>query len=47
MVNPQDGAVCARVSNVCPDSVLTVEAAGQMLAYAIQAIDSHFHELIK
>jgi hypothetical protein len=46
MVNPQDGAVCARVSNVCPDSVLTVEAAGQMLAFAIQAIDTQLPNLM-
>jgi hypothetical protein len=51
MVDPHNGAVCARLSNVYHNSGtvshVTVEAAGQMLAHAGQIIDTLFRELIK
>ena len=46
IINPENGAVCARVCNITPDTPLTVNAAGSMVAYAIQAITDGFNVLV-
>lgn len=47
IINPENGAVCARVCNITPDVPLTIDAAGSMVAYAIQAITEDFDSLLK
>ena len=47
IINPENGAIIARVCNICPDSPLTVNEAGSMIAYAIQTIESHLSQLTK
>lgn len=47
IINPENGAVIARVCNICPDSPLTVNEAGSMIAYAIQTIESNLPQLTK
>ena len=47
IINPENGAVCSRVCDIASDKPLTVNAAGSMVAYAIQAITEGFHELLQ
>lgn len=47
IINPENGAIIARVCNICPDSPLTVNEAGSMIAYAIQTIESNLPQLTK
>lgn len=47
IINPENGAIIARVCNICSESPLTVNEAGSMIAYAIQTIESNLSQLIK
>lgn len=46
IINPENGAIIARVCNICSESPLTVNEAGSMIAYAIQTIESNLSLLI-
>lgn len=47
IINPENGAIIARVCNICSESPLTVNEAGSMIAYAIQAVESNLPHLTK
>lgn len=46
IINPENGAITARVCNICSDSPLTENEANSMIAYAIQTIESNLSQLI-